>query len=273
MDSAVNEAHQPHQPQGDGPLERIAAIEARLNDLTDVAERVRSVESMLRGFVPRPDGRWEYLAQCNVSDLLAWRAAFSSAAFVEQMMRTATVAGSRHENIVLAAQNAPDEGMVVEFGVGEGTSLGWLQQELPGRRVVGFDSFEGLPEDWRSGFPQGFFGHVNPEDFNGHELCVGWFDETIPSFFAANDDPIALLHVDCDLYSSTVTVLEACMPRMVAGGVIVFDEFFNYPAWEQHEARAWREYLTAHPEFQVEYVAYVPSGEQIAVRVSRPTPE
>ncbi len=269
MDSVADEAR---PAQIDDLIERITALEGRLNDLTDIAERVRSVESMLRGFLPRPDNRWEYLAQCNVSDLLAWRAAFSSAAFVEQMMHTSTVCSSRQENIRQAARNAPAEGMILEFGVGEGTSLGWLQEELPERRVVGFDSFEGLPEDWRSGFPQGFFGHVNPEDFDGRELCIGWFEDTIPAFFAANDDPIALLHVDCDLYSSTVTVLEACMPRMVDGGVIVFDEFFNYPAWEQHEAKAWREYLTAHPEFQVEYVAYVPSGEQIAVRVSRSTP-
>lgn len=255
----------------DDLLQHMSAMQAQLSDLSDLAERIRAVESMLRGFLPRPDNRFEYLAQCNVSDLLAWRAAFSSAAFVEQMMHTATVVRSRRENIMLAARNCPGEGMILEFGVGEGTSLGWLQEELPGRRVVGFDSFEGLPEDWRSGFPQGFFGHVNPEDFDGRELCVGWFEDTIPTFFSTNDQPIALLHVDCDLYSSTVTVLDACIPRMVDGGVVVFDEFFNYPAWEQHEARAWQEYLAAHPEYRIEYVAYVPSGEQIAVRVSRPT--
>lgn len=250
-------------------LERISAVESKLDELTEIAERTRAVETMLRTFLPRPDGRWEYLAQCNVADLLAWRAAFTSAAFVEEMMDTATVLRSRHENIVLAAQNAPEEGMILEFGVGEGTSLGWLQDELPGRRIVGFDSFEGLPEDWRSGFPQGFFGHVNPEDFDGRELCVGWFEDTIPSFLAENRGPVALLHVDCDLYSSTVTVLDAVMPLLVDGGVVVFDEFFNYPAWEKHEAKAWQEYLQAHPEFRVEYVAYVPSGEQIAVRVTR----
>lgn len=255
--------------QTDELLERMAAMQSRLDELTGIAGRVQAVESMLRDFLPRPDGRWEYLAQCNVADLMAWRAAFSSAAFAEEMLHTSTVARSRYENLVLAARNAPAEGMILEFGVGEGTSLGWLHDELPGRRVVGFDSFEGLPEDWRSGFPQGFFGHVNAADFGGRELCVGWFEDTIPPFFADNDDPIALLHVDCDLYSSTVTVLEACMPRLVDGAVVVFDEFFNYPAWEQHEAKAWREYLAAHPEFQVEYAAYVPSGEQIAVRVGR----
>lgn len=250
--------------------DRVAALERRLEDIAGDAERIRSVESMLRDFLPRPDGRWEYLAQHNVADLLAWRAAFTSAAFVEESMLTATVARSRQENIVLAARNAPPEGLILEFGVGEGTSLGWLHSELPGRRVVGFDSFEGLPEDWRSGFPEGFFGHVSPEDFDGRrELCVGWFENTVPDFFATNDDPIALLHVDCDLYSSTVTVLDACMPRLVDGAVVVFDEFFNYPGWEQHEAKAWREYLTAHPHFDVEYVGYVPSGEQISVRVNR----
>lgn len=185
--------------------------------------------------------------------------------FVEEHLLQAEVLASRRENLLYAAAQAP-AGLVLEFGVGDGESLGWLEAALPGHRIVGFDSFEGLPEAWRTGFGQGAFDEVAPGPFERAEVVVGWFEDTLGGFLAAAEDPIALLHVDCDLYSSTCTVLDHCLPRLAPGAVIVFDEFFNYPGWQQHEARAWAQYsrqLTG----EVQYLAYVPSWEQITIRV------
>jgi hypothetical protein len=77
---------------------------------------------------------------------------------------------------------------------------------------------------------------------------------------------VAFLHLDADLYSSTVTVLEHVGPRLRPGSVIVFDEYFNYPGWEQHEHRAWLEFV-AKTGITYQYVAYTCNNEQVAVVV------
>lgn len=133
--------------------------------------------------------------------------------------------------------------VALEFGVGGGDSIRRLRANLPPFvEVHGFDSFEGLPEDWRirvgdragalvGPCAQGFFstGAVVPnvDDVVFH---VGWFADTLPAYLADRDHrrPISLIHVDCDLYSSTRTVLRLLNPLVVAGTVIVFDE------WEYH---------------------------------------
>ena len=86
------------------------------------------------------------------------------------------------------------------------------------------------------------------------------------SGLAAHPGPVSLLHVDGDLYSSAVTVLEHVGPRLVPGSVVVFDEFFNFPGWEQHEFRAWQEHL-ARTGARVAYEAYTSNDEQVVARV------
>lgn len=243
--------------------QRGADLQRQINDLGDVVVAMRD---QLESHLPRPEGRAEHLAQYNVADVLAWRAAETSAEFVEQYMSDALPMASRSDHLHHAAAQAPAEGVMLEFGVGSGESLRWLEDIAGTRRVVGFDSFEGLPEDWRPGFEAGAFAQTERSPFEHAELRVGWFEDTLPTFIAELDEPIALLHVDCDLYSSTCTVLQHCMPRLADGAVVVFDEFFNYPGWRNHEARAWQEWLADHPT-EITYLSYVPSWEQIAVRV------
>jgi hypothetical protein len=48
------------------------------------------------------------------------------------------------------------------------------------------------------------------------------------------------------------------------GTVLVFDEYFNYPGWERHEFKAWREFAAAHG-VDYEYVAY--ARQQVTVRI------
>lgn len=131
-------------------------------------------------------------------------------------------------------------GTALEFGVAGGHSLRRLVAGMPtGSRVVGFDSFEGLPEHWRDGFGAGMF-RTAPPVVPGAELVVGLFDLTLPEWPVPDD--IALVHVDCDLYSSTRTVLEHIGPHLKPGCLIAFDEFHGYDGAEDHEERAWREW-------------------------------
>ena len=55
--------------------------------------------------------------------------------------------------------------------------------------------------------------------------------------------PVAFIHVDCDLYSSTKTIFSLLSDRIVPGTIILFDEYFNYPNWQQHEYKALQEFV------------------------------
>ena len=46
-------------------------------------------------------------------------------------------------------------------------------------------------------------------------------------------------YVDCTLYRSTMDCLPAILPRCPEHAAIVFDEYYNYPEFAQHEWRAW----------------------------------
>lgn len=123
--------------------------------------------------------------------------------------------------------------------------------------VHSFNSFLGLPEQrtepgtwptWdkrlaplrRGTFSQ---GGKPPFDAEGIVWHVGWFNETLPRFLAERQEPVGVLHVDCDIYSSTASVLELIEPRLLPGTVIVFDELINYPGYAAHELKAFVELL------------------------------
>ncbi|MDJ0106389.1 TylF/MycF/NovP-related O-methyltransferase, partial [Rhodococcus erythropolis] len=79
--------------------------------------------------------------------------------------------------------------------------------------------------------------------------------------------PVAFLHLDADLYSSTKTVLDLLGDRLVPGSIVVFDEFFNYPGWQQHEYRAWTEFVT-RTGISFEYLGYTVDNEQVIVEIT-----
>lgn len=137
------------------------------------------------------------------------------------------------------------EGTGVEFGVAEGTSLAMIAAHMP---AVGFDSFHGLPEDWCE-YPAGSrtLGGVPPV-INNAVIVPGLFDVTLPAFDFGGIDRIGLVHFDADLYSSTKTALEFIGPHLHDGCYVVFDEWHRaHHDTEQHEPRAWREFLETRP--------------------------
>jgi hypothetical protein len=158
-------------------------------------------------------------------------------------------------------------GQVLEFGVATGRTLNQFAHWLPHKTVYGFDGFDGLPEDWTSRMRKGFFARDRlPRVRKNCELVVGWFNETLPGFVEKHPEPIALLHVDCDLYSSTVTILNNLKNNIVPGTVIVFDEYINYPGWQLDEFRAWQEHCRKYG-VAYEYIGRVSKHQKVAVRV------
>lgn len=247
---------------------------AKLDDLSrEVAELRRQLPTETHGQAERVIerviehlGHVEHRARRDLMFAGEAEAAHRSAAFVRDHMKSARAFPSPHSTLEHALTLAPEGSLALEFGVYSGTTLKIIATARGGESVYGFDSFEGLPETWRSGYPAGTFDMENLPDVPGAELVVGWFDDVLPEFLEKHPEPVDFLHVDCDLYSSTKTVLELVGPRLRPGSIVMFDEYFNYPGWQEHEHRAWLEYVEA-TGLRFEYRAYTADHEQVAVQV------
>jgi hypothetical protein len=163
------------------------------------------------------------------------------------------------------------KGMYCEFGVYTGTTINYIASRVQGL-VHGFDSFEGLPEDWRAGFAAGTFAIKGlPRVRPNVRLYKGWFKDTLPVFKKDHPEPLAFGHLDADLYVSTKDVFDALGDHIVPGTVLQFDEFFNYPGWQEGESKAFLEFCQARSA-EIEYIGYVPDNEQVAIRIKKIAP-
>ena len=234
-----------------------------------VAERLRQAEQAAvrrHGELLQELRAWERRTRRDVWTALEQEAARTSAELVRTSMHELTLSTDPHQTLRDAVRAAPADGMALEFGVATGTTLGIIAEHRPGGQVHGFDSFAGLPEPWRLGYGPGEFAQEPPE-VPGAELVVGLFEDTLAPFLDEHPGPVAFLHVDCDLYSSTVTVLDLVGPRLVEGSVIAFDEYYNFPDWQQHEHRAWTEYVE-RTGTTFEYAGLTMDDEQVWLRVT-----
>lgn len=140
-------------------------------------------------------------------------------------------------------------GIITEFGVWKGESINYLAKRCPNSRVFGFDSFEGLEEDWY-GFREfkGAYGVGGklPKCEKNVELFKGWFEDTVPSFIIKlGEEKIQILHMDADTYKPTAFVLDSLSNNIGKGTIIMFDEFFGYPSYRLHEFKAWQEFASS----------------------------
>ncbi|MDF2995670.1 MAG: macrocin-O-methyltransferase family protein [Xanthobacteraceae bacterium] len=164
---------------------------------------------------------------------------------------------------------APPNGLLMEFGVWSGNTINRIADHVGSSRTVhGFDSFEGLPEDWTGSYRKGTFNlHGKlPSVRPNVELHVGWFSDTLPKFMEISNDTISFLHIDCDLYSSTKTIFDNLGERLVPGSIILFDEYFNYYGWKDHEHRAFEE-LIQQKSLEFKYTAYNTSEYNVSVQI------
>ena len=156
---------------------------------------------------------------------------------------------------------ADNEGWWMEFGTHTGFTgchiakrLKELYPHLIDKKLITFDSFEGLPEDWIKGNEDVGKGEF---DLNGEIPNIlkktlnilpvkGWFKDSLPNFIKHTFNPnqkISFLHMDADLYSSTKTVFDNLKPYFRGKCVIQFDEFCGYPKAGEEEYKAFYEFL------------------------------
>jgi hypothetical protein len=194
------------------------------------------------------------------------RALKTTVDFVEAYMASVDSAKSPKELLARAFKLADVSGdrLICEFGVFMGESINHIAK-MTDREIFGFDSFAGLPEKWLDGWKVGDFAvPMLPKVRSNVHLIKGWFNETLPGFVKEHPGEVGFLHVDSDLYSSAKTIFEYLESRLKPGAVILFDEYFNYPGWEQGEHKAFTEFL-ARTGYSVEYIGYVRDSHQLAV--------
>lgn len=129
------------------------------------------------------------------------------------------------------------EGVVVEAGCYKGGSTAKLSlaAKLAQRRLIAFDSFEGLPDneeqhqrsltgevaDFRAGVYRGGLEEVryNVAKYGDIDCCTfvkGWFSDTMPGF----SEPVVAAFIDVDLVSSTRDCMKHLYPRLQPGAAI-----------------------------------------------------
>lgn len=195
--------------------------------------------------------------------------------FVQTYLSEAIAVTSDAEVLKYGSDNVKLKGLFIELGVCTGKTINFIAALNPHQKIYGFDSFEGLPEDWIREdkiIVAGTFGFKNPEllppVLHNVELIKGWFSDTLVEFLKTMDQEeiIAFLHIDSDIYSAAATAFQVLGPKIRPGTIIVFDELYNYPGYENHEFKAFQEFLTQFG-YEALYLAFNIYHEQVAVQI------
>ena len=187
----------------------------------------------------------------NFSELTAWIQKHNSIKGIYNDFYSPRRVYSNREKLhaYLSEQNGlgHKEIQYYEFGVASGKSFRWWlgENKNPNSTFWGFDTFEGLPEDWHF-YPKGAMSHQIPEINDTRASFIkGLFQNTFFEFlktYPPKQGVTKVLHMDADLYSSTLFILTAFAPLLNEGDIIMFDEF-NVP---NHEFAAWNDFVRSY---------------------------
>jgi hypothetical protein len=208
----------------------------------------------------------------SVPMLMRREAVVDSFNYVKENMNEAYSFLDRFEGLSLSIDDAkrrfPARKLVLEFGVYKGGMINFQARRFPELKFVGFDSFEGLQEEWSGMAPKSTFdlqGRL-PRVRRNVELVKGWFAESGPRWKANNTDVPLLVHVDCDTYAATVDVLQICSGYVQHGLIIHFDDYFGFPNWRSGGFKALKE-IAEREQWRLTYLSY--GTKEVAVLAER----
>lgn len=140
--------------------------------------------------------------------------------------------------------------------------------KVPNINFFAFDSFQGLPAtdpDFDGIFTQGSFS-TSKHDFvkalkrytdnmpTNLNIIEGFYSDSLTPALLDSLPSIGVVHIDVDLYSSCLDVLNFIKPLLCSGTVILFDDYYTFPAGSpMGEALALDEFLEANP-----HITFVP---------------
>lgn len=193
-------------------------------------------------------------------DLDAWQYLKTQGAALPRLV------GSGIRTFQHALEHARSDGLVLEFGVYRGKSIRLIASLVDGP-VHGFDSFQGLPEDWGRETRGSYSAEgVMPQVPDSVTLHAGWFEDSIPPFIEREQGPVRMMNIDCDLYSSTRTVLTQFAGQIGPGTVLVFDEYIGTASWREDEFKAFNE-AVAQFGWNYEILCCSFMTRQVAIRI------
>jgi hypothetical protein len=199
----------------------------------------------------------------SVPMLIRRDAVIDSFNYAKENMQDAYSFLDRFDGLSLSIKEAkrrfPSRNLVLEFGVYKGGMINHQARQFPELNFVGFDSFQGLQQQWSGMAPEKTFdlGGKLPRVRRNIGLIKGWFAESGPRWKAEN--PAAgiplVVHVDCDTYAATVDVLELCSDYVEHGLVIHFDDYFGFPNWRTGGFKALKE-ISEKRRWRLSYLSY-----------------
>ena len=137
------------------------------------------------------------------------------------------------------------ENLFLEFGVYKGNSANFISKLIDNRNLYAFDSFAGLKDDWKGGFFGKFFFDLKGKipNLNPNVIIVkGWIEDTLSSFIKEhlekNKKKISFIHIDTDTYETSNFILKSLKPYLANNCIIMFDEIYNFPGWENGEYKS-----------------------------------
>lgn len=222
------------------------------------------------------DKETERTQRLTTIDLLHDDAVRDSYATFKHIMAQTMIFPRKFKLRIYAIQRAIEalngQGLFLEFGVFKGAGLKLFARELEphGLSITGFDSLQGLSEDWVGhafGRKKGAYSvQGRPPDLPlNADLRAGWVQDTLPPFLAEHPEmPLAFANVDFDTYSPTAFALDAVKPRLRPGSVLLFDELYGYTGWRNHEYKALIECL---PEDSYTFIGF--GVEAVAIQMTR----
>jgi O-methyltransferase len=186
---------------------------------------------------------------------------------------------------LLEGRTSEDPFTYVEFGVSRGTSLACVHDVLRragvgGARIVGFDSFAGLPpgaerEGWLPGM---YRSNVRATrrylaehgvDLERVTLVKGWFDDTLTPATRTRLglDRVDLIMIDCDIYSASKTALQFALPLVGDRAIVVFDDWgWREDVGERGQREAFQEALAEQPRLAADSrPSYLPQARVFAL--------
>ena len=173
----------------------------------------------------------------------------------------------RDHAINCAKENDNDPDFIyIEFGVFSGTSINFFSNKIK-KNIYGFDSFQGLKEDWLgTSVPKGTFdlNKKIPKLNNNVIPIVGWIQDTLPKFLNEKQPKICFIHMDVDTYESSKFILEKIKPFLINNSIILFDEIYNFEGWDVGEYKALKEVFN-DDEFQ--FISFSVDTAQAAIKI------
>lgn len=153
----------------------------------------------------------------------------------------------------------------LEFGVWKGESANFFSKYL--HQLYVFDGFEGIKEDWAgTDATKGYFTSekIIPKLNSNVTTVVGWVEDTFEKFLEKHNPKINFVHFDMDTYSPTKFVLERIKPHLINNAILIFDQLYNYPGWENGEYKALTEVFNAD---EFEYKAFNLYNKQCVIKI------